>query len=271
MKPIDTHAHLQFEKFDPDRSEVVERNSRQLLAVVNPGADLDSSQKAVALAQKVPNLYAAVGVHPHHAENWNETYLPALEKLVVQEKVTAVGEIGLDKHHYSGYPEPNVKRQKQILVPQIELAQKYKKPILFHCRLAYDELYEVVKPYQPLNGLVHCFMGGFVTAQKFTDLGLLISFAGNLTYKSNSQMHETAAKLAKDKIVVETDSPYLSPEPLRGQRNEPINVLLVAEKIAQLKNMELTEVASFTSQNSINLFNIWKTGLLPAVLKLQHH
>lgn len=256
VKLIDTHAHLQFERFDPDRDEVVKRNSGQLLAIINPGADLDTSEKGVKLAQKIGNFYAAVGVHPHHVDHWNETYLPTLEKLIQEEKVVAVGEIGLDNHEYTGYPKPDLKKQIAILIPQIELAQKYKKPILFHCRLAYDELYEVVKPYQPLNGLVHCFMGGFVTAQKFTDLGLLISFAGNLTYKSNSQMHETAAKLAKDKIVVETDSPYLSPEPLRGQRNEPINVLLVAEKIAQLKNMELTEVASFTSQNSINLFNI---------------
>lgn len=256
VKLIDTHAHLQFEKFDLDRESVVKNNSEQLLAVINPGADLDSSEKGVELAQKVSNFYAAIGVHPHHANNWDKTYLPTLAKLVQEEKVVAVGEIGLDNHEYTGYPKPNLAKQTEILIPQIELAQKHKKPILFHCRLAYDELYQIIKPYQPLVGLIHCFMGDFVTAQKFINLGLLISFAGNLTYKSNVLMQTAVAKLPNDKIVVETDSPYLTPEPLRGQRNEPINVLLVAQKIAELKALTLERVVSFTNQNAVNLFKL---------------
>ena len=177
MKPIDTHAHLQFEKFDLDRNEIIKRNSDQLLAVINPGADLNSSEKAISLARAVPNFYAAVGVHPHHVDNWDRTYLPKLEELVRAEKVVAVGEIGLDKHHYVGYPESDIKKQTEILIPQINLAIKYNKPILFHCRDAYDDLYTVIKPYKPLRGLVHCFMGDEQTAKKFVDLGLLISFS----------------------------------------------------------------------------------------------
>lgn len=256
MKAVDTHAHLQFEKFDSDREEVIKRNSEALLAVINPGADLNSSEKAISLAKAVPNFYAAVGVHPHHVDNWDSTYLAKLEKLVQVEKVVAVGEIGLDKHLYVGYPDPNLKEQTEILIPQINLALEYNKPILFHCRDAYDDLYNVIKPYKPLRGLVHCFMGDEQTARKFVDLGLLISFAGNLTYKNNSHMRVAAKNLPEEKILIETDSPYLSPEGLRGQRNEPINVKLVAQTIAEQRETSVEKVIAFTTANAQKLFSI---------------
>lgn len=256
MKFIDTHAHLQFEKFDQDREAVVKENSEKLLAIINPGADLNSSEKGVSLAQSVHNFYAAVGVHPHHVNQWDQTYLPQLEKLIQEDKVVAVGEIGLDNHIYVGYPEPNIKQQTEILVPQIELAQKYKKPILFHCRKAYDELYLVLKNYQPIDGLIHCFMGNLETAKKFVDLGLLISFAGNITYKANEQIRETASFLPEGSILIETDSPYLTPEPLRGERNQPINVALVAQAIAGTRNTTIENVCDFTVKNAKNLFQI---------------
>ncbi len=256
MDLIDTHAHLQFEKFSEDREKVIARNSKQLKAVINPGADLDSSARGVKLAQSIPNFYSAVGVHPHHADNWTDEYLSKLETLVKEDKVVAVGEIGLDYHLYQGYPEPDLEKQKGILLPQIELASKYKKPILFHCRKAYDELYETIKNFKPLSGLLHCFMGDTETAKKFVDLGLLISFAGNLTYKNNEHMREAASFLADDKIVLETDSPYLTPEPLRGQRNEAINVILVAEEIAKVRQIETEKVATFTTENAERLFHI---------------
>ncbi len=256
MKLIDTHAHLQFERFDSDRPEVVKRNSAELEAIINPGADLDSSEKAISLAQTVSNFYAAIGVHPHHVDNWDESYLPKLEELVKAEKVVAVGEIGLDNHQYSGYPEPDLEKQKEILLPQIKLAQKHNKPILFHCRKAYDELYLVIKEFAPLRGLVHCFMGDSATAKKFVDLGLLISFAGNLTYKDNDHMRTAVANLPEEKILIETDSPYLTPEPHRGTRNEPVNVLFVAKTIATVRNVSLEQVASSTTDNAKRLFEI---------------
>ncbi|HSX58406.1 MAG TPA: TatD family hydrolase [Candidatus Saccharimonadales bacterium] len=256
MKPIDTHAHLQFQKFDSDRSVVVKRNSQDLLAVINPGADLDSSEKGVALAQEVDNFYAAVGVHPHHADNWDKTYLPKLENLISQPKVVAVGEIGLDNYQYAGYPAPEIEKQKEILIPQIQLSLKHQKPILFHCREAYDDLYEAIKAYRPLRGLVHCFMGDYSVAQKFVDLGLLISFAGNLTYKTNAHMREAAAALTQDKILLETDSPYLTPEPHRGQRNEPVNVIFVAKTIATVRKTSLEKIIEVTTSNARELFKI---------------
>lgn len=165
MNLIDTHAHLQFEKFAEDREEVINRSSKELKAIINPGADLASSRNGVKLSQSVDNFYAAVGVHPHHVDNWTESYLSSLKSLVKEKKVVAVGEIGLDYHFYQGYPEPNLEKQKEILLPQIELATTNKKPILFHCRKAYDELYETIKNFKPLSGLVHCFMGDKKTAK----------------------------------------------------------------------------------------------------------
>lgn len=256
MKFIDTHAHLQFEKFALDRDEVVARNSSALEAVINPGADLNSSKNAVELAQKVDNFYAAVGVHPHHVDHWTSDYIDELEKLLTQDKVVAVGDIGLDNYLYSGSSKPDLEAQKEILIPQIELARAHKKPILFHCRQAYNELYEAIKNYQPLQGLMHCFMGDTTTARKFTDLGLLISFAGNLTYKGNDHMREVAASLPAEKILLETDSPYLAPEPLRGERNEPRNVALTAESLAQIRGVKVEEVSRFTTENARNLFSL---------------
>lgn len=254
VKLIDTHAHLQFEKFDIDRTKVISENSQKLLAVINPSSSLESSEKAVELATQVSNFYAAVGIHPHHVDQWQESTLLALEKLLTRPKVVALGEIGLDNHEYIGHPKPNLEKQSRILVAQIELALKFKRPILFHCRKAYDELYNLIKKYQPIKGLLHCFMGDLKTAQKFIDLGLLISFAGNLTYKSNLEIQEAARVLPANKIVIETDSPFLTPEPLRGQRNEPFNVLLIAQKIADLRKINLDQVADFTTQNAKNLF-----------------
>lgn len=254
MKLFDTHAHLQFEKFDTDRDEVVKRNSEQLTAVVNPGAKLDSSEKGVALAQRIDNFYAGVGVHPHHSREWSEDWLAKLETLIQQPKVVAAGEIGLDLYPYRDYPTPDIKLQTKVLVSQIELAVRYNKPILFHCRLAYDELYEVIKEYRPLNGLIHCFMGDKNIARKFVDLGLMISFAGNLTYKSNGLMRQAAAYIPEEFLVTETDSPYLAPEPLRGQRNEPVNVAYVVEAIATVKKIETEQVANFSVINARKLF-----------------
>lgn len=258
VKLIDTHAHLQFEKFDTDRSDVIKRNGEELEAVINPGASIDSSKKGVEMVQNIANFYAAVGVHPHHVDQWDKETMDQLEYLVKKPKVVAVGEIGLDKHTYQGYPEPNLNKQIEILIPQIELARKFDLPILFHCRDAYDDLYKTIEKFKPLRGLLHCFMGDKDVAKKFVGLGLKISFAGNLTYKGNDKMRDAAKYLSNDLIVTETDSPYLSPENLRGTRNEPINVKFVAETIAQVKHLGFDEVGEFTVKNAKNLFDLEK-------------
>ena len=259
MKLIDTHAHLQFKAYDSDRDEVVKRNSEELEAVINVGTSAGASEKGVILAEKFDNFYASVGLHPHHVDQWNEQTYGELRALGENPKVVAVGEIGLDKHLYKDYPQPDLKKQAQMLEEQISLGRELEKPILFHCRDAYDELYEQIKDHKgKIRGLMHCYMGTWEQAKKFLDLGLYISFSGNITYKGNDYIRETAKKLPDDRILTEPDSPFLSPEPRRGQRNEPIYVKIVAAALANLKGWSVDETARLTSQNAKDLFNFHK-------------
>lgn len=255
MKLIDTHAHLQFHSYDADRDEVAERNSSDLEALVNVGTSLESSEKSIELSKKYVNFYSSLAVHPHHAEQFDKGTLDRFEKLIVDPKVVAIGEIGLDKHTYKSSPLPDLRRQKEIMHEQIALAVKYKKPVLFHCRLAYDELYEEIKHYS-VTGLMHCFMGTWEQTKNFLSLGLSISFAGNLTYKGNDHMREAAKKIPEESLLVETDSPFLAPEPLRGSRNEPIHVKIVAKQLASLRGWDEEKTAAITSRNAKALLNI---------------
>jgi len=259
MNLIDTHAHLQFKAYDSDRDEVVKRNSQELEAIINVGTSVDASEKGIVLTKDFDNFYASVGVHPHHVDQWDENTFNQLKSLAQNPKVVAIGEIGLDKHLYPGYPKPDLKKQAKMLEEQINLAQELAKPILLHCRDAYDELYEQIKGYKgKIRGLMHCYMGTWEQAKKFLDLGLYISFSGNITYKGNDYIRETAKKLPDDRVLTETDSPFLSPEPRRGQRNEPIYVKIVTSTIANLKGWAVEETARLTSQNAKNLFNFHK-------------
>ncbi|OGY29240.1 MAG: hypothetical protein A3F35_01625 [Candidatus Woykebacteria bacterium RIFCSPHIGHO2_12_FULL_45_10] len=257
MKLIDTHAHLQFQAYNQDREKVIEENLAELEAIMTVGAGLESSQDAVNLVQKYNGLFASVGVHPHHVDQWSKESLGQLSNLAKQGKVVAIGEIGLDKHLYQGYPEPDIKKQTAILLPQIGLAQKYSLPILFHCRDAYEDLYDLLKSiHQPLKGLMHCFMGDKETANKFLDLGLYISFSGNITYKGNDIIREAATYVPLEKLLLETDSPYLAPIPHRGERNEPKYVTIVAETISSLKKLDVGSLGQATTENSISLLGL---------------
>ncbi|OGY25026.1 MAG: hypothetical protein A2Y57_02575 [Candidatus Woykebacteria bacterium RBG_13_40_7b] len=272
MKLIDSHAHLQFKAYDPDREEVIKRNLQELAAIINVGADLDSSRKAVELTKQYDGLYAAIGIHPHHTNQWDGTTFSTLETLANNEKVVAVGEIGLDNHEYIGYPKPDLNAQSKILHQQIELAIKLKLATVFHCRDAYDELYEQVKKYEgKITGVVHCFMGNMEQAARFLDLGLEISFTGNITYKNNSYIRDVAAQVPEDRILIETDAPYLPPEdirgepaspawtrgrPHRGERNEPRYVKIVAEKIAEIRDLSFEEMSLSFVSNTKKIFKL---------------
>jgi len=263
MKLIDTHAHLQFKAYDTDRDEVVKRNSQELGAVVNVGTSVEASEKGIKLAEKVDNFYASVAVHPHHVDQWNDETYKTLKSLGQHEKVVAVGEVGLDNHFYKplrvlrsnelqGYPKPNLKKQAKILEAQINLARELGKPILFHCRDAYDELYEQIKIYKgTVRGLMHCYMGTWNQAERFLDLGLYISFSGNLTYSKNDYIREVAKKVPKDRILVETDAPYLPPEPFRGKRNEPSYVKIVVTQLEILRSDDKIGQATVTNAKEL--------------------
>ncbi|OGY21273.1 MAG: hypothetical protein A2126_02115 [Candidatus Woykebacteria bacterium GWB1_45_5] len=257
MKLIDTHAHLQFKAYDADRDEVAKRNSKELEAVINVGASLDTSKGAVTLAGRFDNFYAAVGIHPHHVDQWNNKTFSDLETLAKKKGVVAIGEIGLDAHQYNDYPSPDLSAQVKILHQQIEIAQKLNLPVIFHCRDAYDELYQYIKQRQgKISGVVHCFMGTWEQAEKFLDTGFYISFTGNLTYKNNGALREIAKSVLEDRILTETDAPYLPPEPYRGTRNEPVYVKMVASALAEIKNWSLQKTIDITAQNAKDLFKI---------------
>jgi TatD DNase family protein len=225
--------------------------------VINVGTSVAASEKGIKLSEKFDNFFASVAVHPHHVDQWNEKTIKQLKSLAKNKKIVAIGEIGLDNHQYADYPSPNLKKQVEILHEQINLALELKKPILFHCRDAYTELFNEIKQHKgKVSGLVHCYMGTWEQAKKFLDLGLYISFTGNITYKGNDYIREIAKKLPSDKILTETDSPFLSPQDRRGKRNEPIYVKMVANQIAVLKNWTLEETAVTTTQNARNLFKI---------------
>lgn len=256
---IDTHAHLQFQAYDEDRDEIVKRNSQELEYVVNVGTNIDASAKAIELAKKFDNFYASIALHPHHVNQWKNQTFEILKKLGERPKVVAVGEIGLDNHHYVAYPKPNLKKQAAMLDSQIQLALALNKPILFHCREAYDELYEQIETYRGrVTGLMHCFMGDWRQAKNFLDMGLYISFSGNITYKGNDRIREVAKKVPDDHILSETDSPFLSPEPRRGKRNEPIYVKIVVSTIASVKGWSQAAAAHITTKNAEELFNFQK-------------
>ena len=259
MNLTDTHAHLQFKAYDPDRDEVIKRSLKELAIINNVGADLDSSKGAVKLSGKFDRLYASVGIHPHHAEKYCGTseYEKKLSELVKQPKVVAIGEIGLDLHQYKDTPAPNLNKQSEIFHKQITLSLQNAKPAVLHCRNAYDELFNEIKKYKGrVTGVVHCFMGSWQQAKNFLNLGLYISFTGNITYKGNDYIREIAGKVPDDRIMVETDAPYLSPQERRGKRNEPIYVKMVAAQIAACRNLSLEETAATTTQNAKSLFKI---------------
>lgn len=252
---IDSHAHLDDDRFDRDRDEIIKDLKNQgIELVINPGADVASSVKAVSLAKKYNNIYAAVGVHPHDAKDMDDTTLQLLSSLANNEKVIAIGEIGLD-YHYDNSPRDI---QRKWFVEQIRLAKKLKLPIIIHEREASQDMYHILKQEADgsLTGVLHCYSGSLEMAKEYLKMGFYISFAGPVTFKNSRISKEVAQNISLDKMLIETDSPYLAPEPKRGKRNEPLNVRYVAAMIAELRGVPFDEIAISTSKNVKKLFSI---------------
>lgn len=245
---IDTHAHVNFNNFKDDSEDVIRRSLARNVWMINVGSQYSTSKRAVAMAEKYESgVYAAVGLHPIHVGDGFE-YLRYKELAV--EKVVAIGEIGLDyKVEYLPFKE----KQKEILLAQIELAQELNLPIIFHCRMAHDDLIaELETRGSKLQGVVHCFTGAWKEAQKYLDKGLYLGFNG-IIFKMN--LDEVISKAPLERILLETDCPYLTPPPIGG-RNEPIYVKYIAEKIAEIKNLSYDKIIEQTFQNAEKLFNI---------------
>ena len=257
MEYFDTHAHYDDDKFNEDREEVIEKIfNTGVTKCVNMGCDVESSQKAIEIANIHDFIYAAVGLHPEEIpqseeEMW-KTILQIKDLAVQNKKVVAIGEIGLDYY----WNKENIEMQKQAFIKQIELANELKLPISIHTRDAIDDMISIIRKYKIENGgVLHCCPLNPELIKEGLKLGYYISFSGNITFK-NAKSFDAVSIVPMDRILIETDAPYLSPEPFRGTRNNSINVKLVAEKIAEIKKISINEVSQKTYQNAERVYEI---------------
>ncbi|GAB6086085.1 TatD family hydrolase [Alkaliphilus crotonatoxidans] len=252
---FDSHAHIDDSRFDQDREELIARAKEAGVSyILNPGADLATSVKAVNLAEKYEMVYSAVGVHPHDVKEMDEDTLEVLRSLCQKEKVVAIGEIGLD-YYYDHSPRDV---QRRWFERQIQLAQAVKLPIIIHDRDAHQEVFDLLSKYNAgaLGCVMHCYSGSVELAREYIKKGIYISLAGPVTFKNAKKTHQVAKEIPLEWLLVETDSPYLAPVPFRGKRNEPAYVRQVAETIAAAKGISLEEVAKQTTLNAKKLFGI---------------
>ncbi len=252
---IDTHAHLNLSDFDPDREEVIERAKGVGIShILIPGMDLPTSRISIELAQRFEGLYAAVGVHPHEAKGFNQANLLSLRELSQNPKVKAIGEMGLDFYRKLSPKSDQV----EAFRAQLRLAKDLGLPIVVHTRGAIEEALEILQEEKDgLRGVLHCFEGDREATDRALGLGLHISFTGQVTFP-RSQALAVAKLIPLDRLLLETDSPYLAPVPHRGKRNEPAWVRLVAEAIAQVREMDLESLVMATSKAAIELFDLPK-------------
>lgn len=252
---VDTHAHLHDPAFDADRAAVLARaRAAGVTAFLTIGTDVGTSEAAIALAAREPDVHAAVGIHPHDARTADAAALDRIAALATAPKVVAVGEIGLD--HYRDHSPRDA--QRAALVAHLQLARRLGKPVLLHCREAHAELLDVchAEGVAAVGGILHCFSGDLAVARRGLDLGLLISLAGPVTYPSARRLAEVVRLLPLDRLVVETDCPYLPPQPWRGQRNEPAYLPVTAARVAELLGVSPAQVAAETTRNAARLLGL---------------
>ncbi len=253
MMLIDTHAHLDDNQYDQDRTEVINRAADEgVNLIVNMGADMDSSHKAVQLAAQYDAVYAAVGVHPEEADGMTCDDDYVLSELAVDNaKVLAIGEIGLDYH----FRTDNKDVQKKVFIKQLDLARQLHLPVSIHARDAHADLMQVLKTEgRGVRGVIHCYSGSWEMAEELFNMGWYIGADGPLTFKNAAKLPEIIRKMPMEKLLLETDCPYLAPVPQRGKRNEPAFVKYTAQKVAEIRNMQFAQVAEITTINAKNLF-----------------
>ena len=254
MMLFDTHAHLNDEAFDLDREEILAGlNEKGVGLVMNAGCSLEASREVVEMAQQYPWLYAAVGSHPDSADEVNEEVLEEYRKLCkLNPKVKAIGEIGLD-YHYEDIPR---EIQQKAFRMQMELARELDLPVIVHEREAHEDGMAIVREFPTVSGVFHCYSGSAEMARQLVDMGWYIGFTGVLTFKNARKAVETAASIPLDRIVLETDCPYMAPEPFRGKRNDPGYLYRMAEQLAQIRGITPEEAAAITTENGKRLYRI---------------
>jgi TatD DNase family protein len=245
MKLIDTHCHINLKEFNEDFGDVIERIETRLECVINVGFDLKSSEESVKLSNRYESIYATVGIHPHDASTYDGVVEAKLRELAKNPKVLAIGEIGLD--YYRNLSPKEI--QKEVFKKQIELALEIGKPVVIHCRDAYEDTINILKEYKEIKGIMHSYSGSYETAKILMDR-FYFSISGPVTFKNAVTLREMVEKLPIEKILVETDSPYLTPEPFRGKRNEPCYVEYVAKMVAEIKGISYDEIIKITNENT---------------------
>jgi TatD DNase family protein len=259
---VDTHCHLDFYDFDGDREAVLDRAwEAGVVRILVPGIDLPSSNKALNLARANQRVFAAVGVHPNEAKSWERDTIKALRELASGEKAIAIGEIGLDYYRERAPKET----QKQIFLAQLELASELEVPVIIHNRQASEDIIGIITDWmkdislskstlQHRPGVLHSFSDSLETARRAVELGFFIGFTGPITFKKADDLRQVVAAIPLDKILIETDSPFLAPQPKRGSRNEPAYVHYIAEKLAEIHQLPIDEISAQVKSNADKLF-----------------
>jgi len=250
---FDTHAHYDDRRFNDDRDELLHKmEDAGVSLILNSGSSLRSSKAGISYADKYQFMYASVGVHPHDAKSMTDDTVFELQRLLEHPKAVAVGEIGLD-YHYDFSPRDI---QKKRFREQMELARKVRKPVIIHERESLNDTLEIIREYRDLCGVFHCFSGSWETAKTIMDMGWYLSFTGVITFRNARRAIEVLEKMPADRIMLETDCPYLAPEPNRGRRNSSLNLEYIAEKVAQIRGISLEETAELTMENGKRFFGI---------------
>ena len=250
---FDTHAHMDDRAFDEDREELLASLADTGIGLLmNPGCSLTSSENAIALAERYPWIYAAVGSHPDVADEVTEDVIEKYRVLARHEKVKAIGEIGID-YHYEDIPRD---LQKKAFRMQMELARELDLPVIVHERDAHEDGMAIVKEFPEVKGVFHCYSGSAEMARQLVDLGWYIGFTGVLTFKNARKAVETASSIPLERIVLETDCPYMAPTPFRGKRNHPGYLYRMAEVLAEIRGISVEEVHRITTENGKRLYRI---------------
>jgi len=250
---FDTHAHYDDRRFNDDRDEVLgSMPGAGVTMILNSASSLRSAKFSLRLADEYPFIYASVGVHPHDSKSMTDDTVSELEGLLSHPKAMAVGEMGLDFHHNFSPPDVQKKRFRE----QLELARHVRKPVIIHERESLRDTLDTIRDFRDLTGVFHCFSGSWETAKTILDMGWYLSFTGIVTFKNVRRALEVLERMPADRIMLETDCPYLAPDPMRGRRNSSLYLPYIAEKVAEVRGISTEEAAALTMENGLRFFGI---------------
>ena len=253
---IDTHAHIDFK--DYENLNVILHNAKEagIKKIIIPGVEPTSFERIINLTQTYTGIYAALGIHPSEARLWNSDVEQIIRTLITDKKVVAIGEIGLDYY----WDRTFIEQQKSVFIKQIELANEYQKPIIIHDRDAHKDTFDILNDYAKTNVIMHCFSGSVEFAKECVKKGYFISIGGVATFKNAKTIKNVIQEINLENLLLDTDSPFLTPEPYRGKRNEPAFIKYVAEEIAKIKNISIETVSEVTTNNALKIFNLNRIG-----------